>query len=233
MTMNRLAIIGGVLTIFVGSSHFGTIGAQSGGAVSERIWENDRMQLVRLSLAPGERFTDESREGSAIIFMTTDLDGRMPPAEAAWHDPGPVMLENRGRTRFEAVVVDLKTTLPRSIGVTAPEVVRAREPGASQVHGVEYGAGEARAEGVIFNDRMSVTKERYGIGQSWSSDPPHFHPQDVVVVYLRGGYVWPTAGTHAPQRVRRGDVRIVPANVLHTPANAGSDPLEFLLIIPA
>jgi quercetin dioxygenase-like cupin family protein len=80
---------------------------------------------------------------------------------------------------------------------------------------------------------MSVTKERYETGQYWSSDPLHFHPQDVVVVYLSGGYIWPATGINAPERVRRGDVRIVPANVLHTPANAGSDPLEFLLIIPA
>jgi oxalate decarboxylase/phosphoglucose isomerase-like protein (cupin superfamily) len=34
-------------------------------------------------------------------------------------------------------------------------------------------------------------------------------------------------------RVRRGDVRVVPGHVLHITGNAGSDPLEFLPIIPA
>ena len=81
------------------------------------------------------------------------------------------------------------------------------------------------------NDRISVTKERYSF--PWSVDPLHFHPQDAVVIYLRGGYIWPTTWFYGPDRVRRGDVRVLPGNVLHTTGNAGSDPLEFLLIIPA
>jgi quercetin dioxygenase-like cupin family protein len=90
-----------------------------------------------------------------------------------------------------------------------------------------------RAQNLIRNDRITVTKQRYASGVSWSADPLHFHPQDAVVIYLTGGYTWPTTWLSGPSRVRRGDVRIVPANVLHTSGNAGSDPLEFLLIIPA
>jgi quercetin dioxygenase-like cupin family protein len=53
------------------------------------------------------------------------------------------------------------------------------------------------------------------------------------VIYLSGGYIWPTTSFYGPDRVRRGDVRVLPGNVLHATGNAGSDPLEFLLIIPA
>ena len=88
-----------------------------------------------------------------------------------------------------------------------------------------------RAENLIVNDRISVTKERYGL--PWSVDPLHFHPQDSVVIYLRGGSIWPTPSFYGPDPVRRGDVRVLPGNVLHMNGNAGSDPLEFLLIIPA
>jgi quercetin dioxygenase-like cupin family protein len=88
-----------------------------------------------------------------------------------------------------------------------------------------------RAQNLILNDRISVTKERYCF--PWSVDPLHFHPQDSVVIYLRGGDIWPTTSFYGPDRVRRGDVRIIPGNALHVAGNAGSDPLEFLLIIPA
>ena len=44
------------------------------------------------------------------MFLTTELDGRMPLAEVAWRDPGPTTMENRGGSRFEALVVDLKDT---------------------------------------------------------------------------------------------------------------------------
>jgi hypothetical protein len=231
MIVNRV-IISGVLAGFVVSTSplLGTVAAQSGGAASQTIWENDRMQVRRVTLAPGEMFSGDSTGGSVIVFLTTDLDGRIPLTEAAWRDPGPVTIENRGRARFEALVIDLKGTATRSAGVTAPEVVRASGTVAANVFGGMY-ATTLRAENLIVNDRISVTKERYGL--PWSVDPLHFHPQDSVVIYLSGGYSWPTTSFHGPDRVRRGDVRVLPGNVLHITGNAGSDPLEFLLIIPA
>lgn len=231
MNVNQV-IVGGVLAGFVISSSplLGTVAAQSGGTASQTIWENDRMQVHRVTLAPGERLSRDSTGGSVIVFLTTDLDGRIPPAEAAWRDAGPLTLENRGRARFEALVVDLKGSAARSGGVTAPEVVRASGTGAPSVSDGMY-ASTMRAQNLVLNDRISVTKERYGF--PWSVDPLHFHPQDSVVIYLRGGYIWPATSFHGPDRVRRGDVRVLPGNVLHTTGNAGSDPLEFLLIIPA
>ena len=225
-------IVSGVLAGFLVSSSplLGMVAAQSGGTASQTVWENDRMQVHRVTLAPGERLSGDSTGGSVIVFLTTDLDGRMPPAEAAWRDPGPVTMENRGRARFEALVVDLKGSAARSGGVTAPEVVRASGAVAPTVSGGMY-ATTMRAQNLILNDRISVTKERYG--SPGSVDPLHFHPQDSVVIYLRGGHVWPTTPLYGPDRVRRGDVRILPGNALHMTGNAGSDPLEFLLIIPA
>jgi hypothetical protein len=231
MDVNQV-IVSGVLVSFVVSSSAlpGTVAAQSGGTTSHMIWENDRMQVHRVSLAPGERLSGDSTGGSVIVFLTTDLDGRIPPEEAAWRDPGPVTMENRGRARFEALVIDLKGSATRSGGATAPEVVRASGTVAPSVSG-GMSATTIRAHNLILNDRISVTKERYGF--PWSVDPLHFHPQDSVVIYLRGGYIWPTKSFYGPDRVRRGDVRVVPGNLLHMTGNAGSDPLEFLLIIPA
>lgn len=225
-------IVSGVLAGFVVSSSplLGGVAAQSGSAASQFIWENDRMLVSRVSLAPGQRLADDSTGGSVIVFLTTDLDGLMPTAEAAWRDPGPMMMENRGPARFEALVVILKDRARRSGGVTPPEVVRASGTVTPRVFRERYST-TMRAQNLIVNDRISVTKERYGL--AWSADPPHFHPQDAVVIYLRGGYIWHTASFYGADRVRRGDVRVVPGNALHITGNAGSDPLEFLLIIPA
>jgi hypothetical protein len=231
MNVNQV-IVSGVFAGFVVSSSpaLGTVAAQTGGAPSQTIWENDRMQVRRVTLAPGERLSGDSTGGSVIVFLTTDLDGRIPPTEAAWRDPGPLTIENRGRARFEALVVDLKGSVARSGGVTAPEVVRASATVAPNFSGGMY-ATTMQAENLILNERISVTKERYDF--PWSVDPLHFHPQDSLVIYLRGGYIWPTISFYGPDRVRRGDVRVLPGNVLHTTGNAGSDPLEFLLIILA
>jgi quercetin dioxygenase-like cupin family protein len=225
-------MVSGALAGFVVSSPwlFNTVAAQSGAPAAERVWENDRMEVHRVSLAPGERLSRESVAGSVIVFLTTDLDGRVPAVDATWQDAGPATLENRGRARFEALIVDLKGSAMSSGGVTPPEVVRASGKAARSDFAGTY-ASMRRAQNVILNDRVSVTKERYP--SAWSDDSLHFHPHDTVVIYLRGGYLWPTTWFYGPERVRRGDVRIVPGNVLHTTDNAGSDPMEFLLIIPA
>jgi quercetin dioxygenase-like cupin family protein len=62
-------------------------------------------------------------------------------------------------------------------------------------------------------------------------DPPHVHPQDAILIYLRNGYTWAAESLSGPELVRRGDVHVVPGKTFHLSGNAGSDPLEFLLII--
>jgi mannose-6-phosphate isomerase-like protein (cupin superfamily) len=230
MNVNQV-MVSGVLAGFVVSSSplLGTAATPSGGTTSQTIWENDRMQVDRVTLAPGEKLSGDSPAGSVIVFLTADLDGRIPLADAAWQDPGPVTMENRGRARFEAFVVSFTGSATRSDGVTAPEVVRASGAAALSLSAAKY-ATTVRAQNLIVNDRVSVTKEHSE--SPWPIDPLHFHPQDSVVIYLRGGHIWPTTSVYGPDRVRRGDVRILPGNVLHMTRNAGSDPLEFLLIIP-
>ena len=230
MTVHQVIVSGVLAGVIVSSSPLrGTVTAQSPGAAADTIWENDRIQVSRVSLAPGERLSRESTAGSVIVFLTTDFDGRVPPAEAAWLDPGAPMMENRGRARLDAVGVDLKHSTTRAGGVTAPEVVRASGAVAPSCYGGMY-APTMRAQNVIVNDLISVTRERYDF--AGSVDPLHFHPQDAVVIYLRGGYVWPATSLYGPERVRRGDVRVLPGNVFHTNGNASNDPLEYLLIIP-
>ena len=231
MNVHQVIVSGALAGCIVsGSSPLGMAAAQTGGAVSQFVWENDGMVVRRVSLEPGARFVSDSPGGSVIAFLTTDLDGRIPQAEVAWRDPGPTTMENRGGARFEALIVDLKGGATPSRRVTPPEVVRVSGMVAPRVFNGAYDP-TMRAQNLIVNDRVSVTKERYGL--SWSVDPLHFHPQDAVVIYLRSGYVWPAASFYGPDRVRRGDVRVVPGNAFHLTGNAGSDPLEFLLIIPA
>jgi len=234
--MKHQAVAGVALAGFVFTSwlSFPTLAAQSRRAPSQTVWENDLMRVYRVELAPSQQFSGESKGGSVVVFLTAGLDGRMPPADAAWHDSGPMTLDNRGRGRFEALVVDLKNVAAPAGGVTAPEVARGVGAVAPQmIFDRTYATSPVRARNLILNDRISVTRERYDQGVTWSADPLHFHPHDAVQIYLNGGYIWSTQWLYGPDHVRRGDVRVVLGNVLHTSGNAGSDPLEFLLIIPA
>ena len=62
--------------------------------------------------------------------------------------------------------------------------------------------------------------------------PLHFHPRDLLAVYLAGGYTWLPQPEWGAYRVTRGEVDLVPADTLHLFGNAGSDPLDCLLVFP-
>jgi quercetin dioxygenase-like cupin family protein len=178
-------------------------------------WENDRLRVSRLTAEPGAalRGADADR---ILVYLTAAADGRMSPADAVWQSAGSGDLENRGRARIEAIAIELKDVPAGAGRGTPPEALRVSR--------------SAEVRHLIDNLRVLVTGHRYARGAV--VDPLHFHPDDVLVVYLRGGYTWPVAGGWGPTRVRRGDVDVVPANTFHTLANAGSDPLEFLVIVP-
>lgn len=205
-------------------------GAQYAGRLTDRYpaeWESDRFRVRRLVLAPGTQEAEPAAADSVLVFLTADLEGRMPAVEAVWLPSGPRTLENRGRVRFEATLIELKDGPAGIAGTTPPEA----RPSTDRVD----------VWRLIDNARVMVVKQRYA--PATSVDPPHFHPQDTVVVYLNGGYkwlpvgqlwddyMWPTIGWSRASRVSRGDMDMVPANTVHRFGNAGFDPLEFLVIV--
>ncbi len=204
-------------------------------------WENDDVRIARVLLPPGERVSADSPAGSVVVYLTAGLDGRMPPAEASWQGPGSFDMENRGRVRFEALVVQFKRTVPDAARST---------PSTGQVYGpinaqmpltawAGYGYGyfddsyRERVESVTLVNGPALTVTKVRTPGSMYLDRLRVDPAPRVVVYLRGGYAWPEEMSwygYGATRVRRGDVRVLPANTPYTLSNAGSDPGEFLVI---
>jgi quercetin dioxygenase-like cupin family protein len=179
-------------------------------------WENDRLRVRTVSIAPGGQTQTAADVDRVVVFLGADLDGRMPSAEAVWQAAGPASLQNRGQGRADAVVVELKAGQARATAPPQEALLR---------------SGEIDTRVLIDNPRVTVIKHRYW-PYSYAIGPWHFHSEDAVVVYLRGGYTWASATGPEPYRVRRGEIDIVPRNTFHTFANAGGDPLEFLTIFP-
>ncbi len=196
-------------------------------------WENEAVRVARVILSPGQRTTAESSSGAVIVFLTADLNGRMPKAEAAWQEPGRIDLENQGPTRFEAVMIQFKQPAVR--GVAAPWVPPAYAASGSAVWPMSasgwplYGYEPVKSQTLIDRPGLSVTKERHPA--TTLVDPFCIDQNDTIVVYLRGGYIWSAESWYSRAvRVRRGDVRVLPANALYTLSNAGSDPSEFVVV---
>jgi hypothetical protein len=206
------------------------IAAQYGRSI-ERYppeWESDQFRVRRIAIPAGGGATDPGTADSVVVFLTADLDGRMPPAEAVWEPAGTRSLDNRGRARFDAIVIDIKDVGAGVSAATPTEAI----PSTDRIDTWR----------LIDNPRVLVTKLRYA--PVTALDPMHFHPRDTIVVYLKGGYIWPMVEQSREfypyawpfmrgspsQRVDRGDVDVVPANTFHTFSNAGNDPLEFLAI---
>lgn len=179
-------------------------------------WESDLFRVRRIAIAPRTQMTASESDDSVLVFLTADLDGRMPPAEAVFQPGGARPLENRGSVRFDAISIALKN-VPASVpGATPPEALPLDDFTDVRI--------------LIDNSRVIVLRTRYK--SNAYRGPLHLHPKDTVAIYLRGGYTWPTNGTWGSYRVRRGDLDLVPANTLHTFGNAGGDPLDVVVIVP-
>ena len=208
-------------------------GAQPGFQPYHIEWEDDELRIARVILQPGERATAQSTSGAVIVFMTADLSGRMPPAEAVWHDPGPISMENQGRARFEAIVIEFKQTPQATPTAPAsrPDVRHVVTPaiGGWFYPDQWYGYEQVKSQTLIEQSGIVVTKERHPAISY--AEPLSVDANDTVVVYLRGGYVWPVAATYlGPVRVRRGDIRVFSANTPYSLRNAGSDPSELVVV---
>jgi len=186
--------------------------SRQGDGRLEVPWENNRFRLTQISVAPGA--TLPAGGNQVLVYLTADPDGRM-PAEAVWQSAGSGAVQNRGPARLEAIAIELKGARGAASG-TPGEVLDAQ-------YGVDVSP-------LIDNERVFVMKHRYG--PIAYGGPLHFHGEDVLVVYLRGGYAWPLADFWGASRVRRGEVDVIPANTLHRLGNAGGDPLELLVIVP-
>jgi hypothetical protein len=183
----------------------------------EAGWESDRLRVRPLSVAPGAQVPAYGDTDAVFVFLTADLGGRKPAAEATWQPGGAGALENRGKARVEGLLIEVKNVEGRGQSVTPPEALPLS------------GAIDTRV--LIDNPHVVVTRQRYLPG-IYAFPGWHFHPQDTLVVYLSGGYVGQPHGGWGLQRVRRGDIDVVPANMFHGFANPGIDPLEFLAIFP-
>ncbi len=226
-TWRTLVAAAAGLAVVLGSR----IDAQYSASVRDRYppeWESDQFRVRRIAMAPGAQTNEPGAADSVLVFLTANLDGRMPAAEAAWQPAGPRTLENRGRARFDAIAIELKDVPAPAAGVTPPEAI----PSTDLID----------IWRLVDNPRVLVTKLRYA--PVTALDQLHFHPRDTLVVYLKGGYIWPATEQSrewypyawpfmrgAPSlRVDRGDVDVVPANTFHSFSNAGGEPLEFLAI---
>lgn len=197
--------------------------------------ETDDVRVGRVMLPPGDRVTIESPAGSVIVYMTADLDGRMPPAEAAWQPAGSIDMENRGRARFEALVIQFKRTIPAS-AVSPASPTRTMSP-STRAWG-DYGYGRwmdyayerPKSETLVDTAGVTVTKVRQP--PPAYVEPASIDANDRVVVFLRQGYVWPslTSYSYDALAVHRGDVRVLAANEPYTFSNAGFDPGEFVVV---
>jgi len=179
-------------------------------------WENDRLRVRTISVSPGAQVPAYANSDAVLVFLTADLAGRMPAAEATWQPAGGA-LENRGHGRVDALVIEVKKSDLRGSGTTPPEALPA--------------TGVVDVRVLIDNPQVLVTKQRYLPG-TYAFPGWHFHPQDTLIVYLNGGHVGQPYGRWGLQRVRRGDIDVVPANAFHSFANPGIDPLEFLAVFP-
>ena len=202
-------------------------------------WDNDDLKVARVVLAPSQHVTAESPGGSVIVYLTANLDGRMPATDAVWQDAGPIEMENRGPARFEALVIQFK----RAAAAAAPSATtppayssRGMTPPMMAWSGYGYGAWmdyayrqPVKSETLVDTGGVKVTKVRQPV--SMYLEPATIEPNDRIVVYLRGGSAWSSAGSYAGAiPVHRGDVRVLTANAPCTLSNPGSDPSEFIVV---
>jgi quercetin dioxygenase-like cupin family protein len=179
-------------------------------------WENDLFRVRRIAIAPRAQAATEADDDRVLVFLSAGLDGRMPAADAVFQPRGSRPLENLGGTLFEAISIGLKDGPESRASATPPEAVPLTD--------------DTDVRTLIDNPRVIVLKVRYR--STAYGGPQHFHPKDALVIYLGRGYTWAANGMWGSYRVSRGDIDLVPAHTLHSFGNAGSDPLDVLVIVP-
>jgi quercetin dioxygenase-like cupin family protein len=191
-------------------------------------FEDAWVRVRRLSVGPGETTAVQEHPDGVLVFLTADLEGRIPPAEALWQPEGSRAMENRSKTRFEALLVELKIAPSDIPAPLAPELALGEwtDVGAYS----SYDRGDHRVTSLIDNARVTVSRHR--LVPLLRTERYHFHPREAVLVYLSGGELSGSTAFHGFRRARRGEFDVLPANTLHALRNMGNDPIEFLIVWP-
>ena len=195
-------------------------------------FEDDQVRILRLAVGAGEKGATVEHLDGVLIFLTADLQGRMPGEEAVWQPAGTLALDNLGHGRFEALLVELKTT-PSSFGSGLPpeaSTTAYREPGTSGSGQTGVYPYDTRGVNLLDNSRVTATKQRFG--PLARVDLFHFHTRDSIFVYLGRGEVAGATARWDRHRVERGQVDVLAPFTLHVFSNAGSDPIEFISVQP-
>jgi hypothetical protein len=192
-------------------------------------FEDDQVRVLRVSLRPGEATSVDDHPDAVLVYLTADLDGRVPDAVAAWQPMGAYSLQNRARTSFEAVLIELRAPVSDVPAPVAPEALA----GAYSPEDVAYplyGRDAHTATTLVENARVAVTWHR--LVPLVQTEPYHFHLRDTLLVYLAGGEMIGATGQSGVYRARRGEFHVLPAQTFHALGNVGNDPVEFIMIAP-
>jgi beta-alanine degradation protein BauB len=221
------------LMVLVGSVLATASYAQYPAADSSRQFrvefEDDQIRVLRVSLGPGERSPVYDHPDAVLIYLTADLDGHMPASVAVWQPMGAHALENRARTTFEAIVVELIAPVSEVPASIAPEALPVMFSSQDLAHPL-YDREAHRASTLVENARVAVTWHR--LVPLVRTEPYHFHLRETLLVYLAGGEMSGSSGQRGFRRARRGEFDVLPAYVLHALGNVGNDPIEFVMIAP-
>jgi quercetin dioxygenase-like cupin family protein len=192
-------------------------------------FEDDQVRVLRVSLRPGEATPVDDHPDAVLIYLTADLDGRVPQTVAAWQPMGAYALQNRARTSFEAVLVELLAPVSDVPAPVAPEALAdAYSP--EDVAYPLYGREAHATTTLVENARVAVTWHR--LVPLVQTEPDHFHLRDTLLVYLAGGEMSGATGQRGIYRARRGEFHVLPAHTFHALGNVGNDPVEFVMIAP-
>lgn len=193
-------------------------------------FEDDQVRVLHVVLDPGESTEIRGSPGGVLVYLTADLDGRIPAAEAAWQPEGTTTLSNRARTRFEGILVELPAPKSPTPSALPPEATWKYESLDQVGYLGLHRAERPRVATVIDNPRVLVTRHRV---VPWvRTERFHMHRREVVLVYLAGGTIRGSTGGPGVRRVRRGEFDVLPANLLHAFRNEGNDPMDFVMIAP-
>ena len=192
-------------------------------------FEDDQVRVLNVSLLPGQRTTVQDQMGGLLVYLTANLDGQVPSAEVSWYSPG-ATLENRAKRPFEGIMVGLRAPVSGAPAPVPPEV-SAHAGRYGRVPYFYYGNTPNSVRTLVDNDQVLVSLHRLA-RSAVQTEPPHFHPREVVLVYLSGGQISGSSGYFGTRHVRRGDFDVLPANLLHSFLNLGNDSIEFVMITP-